>query len=104
MEKVELRNIRELIIENLKKAEKEGLLKGKKIIIFGANKPMTDVLVYLKEHGYKVFDWSGIVLDPEDSRYSIGQFKLSFGGKVIDSLVLCSPIFKLLEYVRNIIR
>lgn len=58
-------------------------------------------LEYLKAHGYKVYDWSGICMDPDDPRYSIGQFKLSFGGEIVDSWSLKSPIYTLLERTKS---
>ena len=58
---------------------------------------------YLKTLGIETYDWSGICPDPEDPRYSIGQFKLSFGGKLIDSYVLRTPLYCLMESARNMI-
>lgn len=57
-------------------------------------------LEWLKARGYKVYDWSGVCLDPNDSRYSIGQFKLSFGGAIVESWSLKSPLFSFLERVK----
>lgn len=58
-------------------------------------------LEYLKSAGYELYDWSGVCLDPNDPRYSIGQFKLSFGGKIVDSWSLKTPLYALLERLRN---
>ena len=60
-------------------------------------------LEYLKDHGYVRYDWSGICLDPKDERYTIGQFKLSFGGEVVYPLMLRTPLFAALECTRVII-
>lgn len=49
-------------------------------------------LEYLKSKGYTLYDWSGVCLDPNDERYSIGQFKLAFGGKIVDGWSLESPL------------
>lgn len=56
-----------------------------------------------KEMGLNEYEWSGVCLDPNDERYSIGQFKLSFGGEVIDSLVLKTPLFNLLSKFRPLV-
>lgn len=56
---------------------------------------------YLKSLGYETYDWSGVCLDPNDPRYSIGQFKLAFGGKLVESLTASSPLFSWLEGLRN---
>lgn len=55
----------------------------------------------LKELGIEEYDWSGICTDPHDERYSIGQFKLSFGGKRIPSNTVASPLYVLLAYLRG---
>jgi len=61
-------------------------------------------LEYLKEKGYKIYDWSGVCLDKDNPCYSIGQFKLGFGGKMIDSWTLESPIYVFLIWIRARIR
>lgn len=61
-------------------------------------------LEWLKNHGYNRYDWSGVCLDPDDSRYSIGQFKLSFGGDIVDSWTLRTPLYVILEHVRNMMK
>ena len=58
-------------------------------------------LEYLKDNGFTYYDWSGVCLDPNSPCHSIGQFKLSFGGQIVDSIVLRTPLFFLLEYVRD---
>ena len=58
-------------------------------------------LEYLKGMGYTCYDWSGVCTDPNNPQYSIGQFKLSFGGKMVDSIVLRTPLFCLLNLVRK---
>lgn len=60
-------------------------------------------LEHLKGKGFECYDWSGVCTDPNDSRYSIGQFKLSFGGKQIDSWTIKSPLYARLEKVRNVV-
>jgi len=59
-------------------------------------------LEYLKQNGCLHYDWSGVCIDPNDERYTIGQFKLAFGGKLIESIVLRTPLFAMLEYVRDV--
>lgn len=39
-----------------------------------------EMMLYFKKEGYETYDWGGVVLDSTDPRYSITQFKLSFGG------------------------
>ena len=60
-------------------------------------------LEYLKGLGYTRYDWSGICLDPNDDRYTIGQFKLSFGGEIVRPLMLRTPAFAVMECVRSIV-
>ena len=73
----------------------------KKLIGWGNRYLHFQDLKWLKEHGYTYYDWSGVVMDPADERYSIGQFKLSFGGVLIDSVTIKTPVFRLLECVRD---
>lgn len=58
---------------------------------------------YFKSLGIEAYEWSGVCTDPEDARYSIGQFKLSFGGELTDSYVLRTPIYRLMEFVRGVL-
>lgn len=60
-------------------------------------------LEFLKELGIAVYDWSGICMDPNDERYSIGQFKLSFGGKCMPSYVLSTPLYRIMEKIRSLV-
>ena len=59
---------------------------------------------WLKQQGYETYDWSGVCLDPNNPQHTIGQFKLSFGGEVVDSWTLKSPLYVLLEHARSVIR
>ena len=52
-------------------------------------------LEYLKEHGAKIYDWCGVCMDPASECYTIGQFKLAFGGTLIDSWSLETPLYHL---------
>ena len=61
-------------------------------------------LEWLKTHGYQTYDWSGVCLDKDSPKYSIGQFKMSFGGELIESVILRSPIFVFLESLRSFVR
>lgn len=72
----------------------------KKLIGWGNRFLHYKELEYLKSLGYAAYDWSGICLDPNDARYSIGQFKLAFGGKLIESPSLMTPLYAMLERVR----
>ena len=58
---------------------------------------------YLKSMGFEHYDWSGVCMDPNDPRYSIGQFKLSFGGSLIESWTVKSPLYAYLEKLRNLL-
>lgn len=60
-------------------------------------------LEYLKEHGYEIYDWSGVCTDPESPKYSIGQFKLAFGGKLIDSWSLSTPLYRLANLLHPLV-
>ena len=73
----------------------------KKLIGWGNRYLHFKELEYLKQEGYEVYDWSGVVTDPSSPLYSIGQFKLAFGGKVVDSWVLQSPLYAMLGKVRD---
>lgn len=61
-------------------------------------------LEWLKEHGYEIYDWSGVCIDPNNPQHSIGQFKLSFGGTLVESWTLKSPLYAFLEKVRDLLR
>lgn len=56
---------------------------------------------FLKSIGVETYDWSGVCIDPNDPRYSIGQFKMSFGGKLIDSPSFYTPMYGMLLLCRN---
>ena len=60
-------------------------------------------LEHLKNLGFEYYDWSGVCTDPNDPRYSIGQFKLSFGGRLIESWTVKSPLYARLEKLRNLL-
>ena len=59
-------------------------------------------LEYLKNSGYEYYDWSGVCMDPNDSQYTIGQFKLSFGGVLVESITLRSPLFRIVSKLRSL--
>lgn len=75
----------------------------KKLIGWGNRYLHYKDLEAFKAMGVEVYDWSGVCTAPDDPRYSIGVFKLSFGGKIVSSLVLSSPLFLLLEWLRSIV-
>lgn len=75
----------------------------KKLIGWGNRYLHFKELEWLKANGYATYDWSGVCLDKNDTRYSIGQFKLSFGGEIVDSWSLKSPLYALLEKGRDFI-
>lgn len=58
-------------------------------------------LQYMKEHGCRLYDWSGVCVDPDDPRYPIGKFKLSMGGTLVESPILKTPPYRLCEILRS---
>ena len=48
---------------------------------------------YLQSLGISIYDWAGIALSSSNPQHTIGQFKLSFGGKLTHTLVLTTPLF-----------
>lgn len=60
-------------------------------------------LEYIKQLGYMAYDWSGVCVDENNPQHTIGQFKLSFGGELVESWSLKTPLFALLEGVRNFV-
>lgn len=58
-------------------------------------------LEWLVNAGFEKYDWSGICLDENDERYSIGQFKLSFGGEITRPVMLRTPFYCVLEKFRS---
>lgn len=57
-------------------------------------------LEWLTNAGFEKYDWSGVCLDKGDVRYSIGQFKLSFGGEITHPLMLKTPLYLFFEKFR----
>ena len=57
-------------------------------------------LEWLVNAGFERYDWSGICLDVNDERYTIGQFKMSFGGSVTYPLMLRTPLYFMMERFR----
>lgn len=58
---------------------------------------------YIKGLGITRYDWCGVVTDPEKKEtYSIGRFKLSFGGELCEVVDLKTPLFALMSFVRDI--
>lgn len=75
----------------------------KKMIGWGNRYLHFKELEYLKDNGYETYDWSGVVTDPTDPLYSIGQFKLAFGGRLVESWVLQSPLYRFFMGIRNVV-
>lgn len=61
-------------------------------------------LQMFKEQGFKRYEWHSLVVDPEDSRYSIGQFKLSFGGDLHETINLQTPLFVIMKYIQALLK
>lgn len=56
-----------------------------------------------KKLGFETYDFSGVCVDPNDkARYSIGQFKSSFGGREIDTISLVSYPFLFANFIRTL--
>ncbi len=60
-------------------------------------------LEYLKSLGLKIYDWSGVCTNPNNPEHTIGEFKLSFGGRLIDSWSLSTPLFHLVSKLHPLI-
>ena len=72
-------------------------------IIGRANKLLTykDIL-FFKEEGYKILDFGGYVENTEDkSMKGINEFKLSFGGQVVECLNYSSPLYYIMKAVAD---
>ena len=51
---------------------------------------------YFKEMGYTIYDFSGLVEDPNNKQeYGIGLFKKGFGGEIVECKSIYSPIMAL---------
>ena len=60
--------------------------------------------VEFKSLGYETYDFCGVCIDPNDkARYSIGQFKSSFGGTETDTLMLFSYPFVIANFIKSIL-
>ena len=56
-------------------------------------------LLHYKELGFSFYDFGGVELDRSSSLYPISQFKLSFGGEVVDEFTLRLARLALLRHV-----
>jgi hypothetical protein len=54
---------------------------------------------FFKEQGFRVFDFGGIDLNPASPLYSITQFKMSFGGSILEEYDLWAASSKLVRVV-----
>ena len=59
-------------------------------------------LEWLTNSGYSFYDWSGVCVNRASPQYTIGQFKLSFGGVLTESVVLRTPVFVMLCFARRL--
>lgn len=59
-------------------------------------------LLFLKKIGLDVYDWSGVGSNPIPEG-GIAKFKLSFGGNVVPSISLSSPLFVLAGKIKKIV-
>lgn len=59
-------------------------------------------LLYFKKIGLDIYDWSGVGSDPIP-KGGIAKFKLSFGGNVIPTISLSSPLFTLAGIIKKIV-
>lgn len=55
-----------------------------------------------KSMGIQIYEWAGLTLDTNDPRYSIGQYKLSFGGELYSTVALHTPLYRLLLKLRTL--
>ena len=59
--------------------------------------------IYLQSIGILTYDWAGIAYNPENPQHSIGQFKMKFGGKLTRTIVLTTPLFRLLYKIKSVV-
>lgn len=58
-----------------------------------------------KQMGIERYEWNGVNTNKENSaQYNISLFKLGFGGEVVESLSLRTPLFLLLKRMQKIIQ
>lgn len=60
-------------------------------------------LQMFKNQGLKKYEWHSLVVDPEDIRYSIGQFKLSFGGELHETTNVQTPLFVFMKWIQKLL-
>lgn len=61
-------------------------------------------LIWFKEMGIELYDWSGVDINPQHTeRHSIGEYKLAYGGEVVPSPTLYTPIYAFLLAGRTIL-
>lgn len=59
-------------------------------------------LEWYKDMGIELYDWSGVDINPEHKeRYSIGEYKLAYGGTVVASPTLYTPLYAVLMMGRT---
>lgn len=57
-----------------------------------------------KEMGVETYDWAGVDINPSHSeRFSIGEYKLEYGGEVAPAYILWSPIYAVMELTRSLL-
>lgn len=79
----------------------------------GANKNLTgwaNRFLHYKEFehfkglGLEIYEWNGVNIDPNTpEKYSIGKFKLGFGGEEEDILMLQTPLFVFMKFVQKVL-
>ena len=58
-------------------------------------------LEMFKKQGYKKYEWHSLVTDPSHPNYSIGQFKLSFGGELHETVSVRTPLFVFMKWIQR---
>ena len=56
---------------------------------------------YFKNIGIKRYRWGAVTIDKDDPRHMIGDFKRSFGGELVDTWAMRTPVYRFLEIIRD---
>lgn len=61
-------------------------------------------LELIKSWGIEKYDWAGVDINKNHSnRYSIGEYKLAYGGYIVPSPTIYSPLYAVMMLIRTII-
>lgn len=77
-------------------------VSDKKLIGWGNRFLHFKEMELFKNMGLETYEWGGLTLDENDPRYSIGQFKLSLGGEVYETIGLRTPLYNFMLLCRKL--